>query len=161
MSVTYGRNLAKSWGVTQQVGAILMKAYTTHTEDSEVFLSYQHVDQSTALGLATDLDRQGRRVFIDVHDDTLVPGQHDLDDALVTAISKSDTMIIIVSDETQVSWWVPWEIGVSTPFRKPKAMYKPQARQPLPTYLEKLRRLRNSTEANSWVLTHGKRRSGV
>ena len=77
-----------------------------------------------------------------------------MDDALVTAISKSDTMIVVVSDETQVSWWVPWEIGVSTPSRKPKAMYKPQTYKSLPTYLEKLPRLRNSSEANMWVLGH-------
>ena len=90
-----------------------MKAYTSHTDQSEVLLSYKHADQSTAWGLAKDLDQKGRRVFIDVHDDTLAPAQTDLDDALVTAISKSDTMIIIVSDGTQGSWWVPWEIGVS------------------------------------------------
>ena len=32
--------------------------------------------------------------IIDVHDDTLVPGQKDLDEALLTAIRKSDTMIV-------------------------------------------------------------------
>ena len=158
MPITYGMNLAKSWGDSRWSGTVIMKAYTTHTEESEVFLSYRHADQSTALGLANDLDRQGRRVYIDVHDDTLVPGQQDLDNALVTAISKSDTMIIIVSDETQGSWWVPWEIGVSTPSRKPKAMYKPQTYRPLPTYLEKLRRLRNASEANTWVIVQSKLR---
>ena len=45
-----------------------------------------------------------------------------------TAITKADTMLIVVSDDTQDSWWVPWEIGVSTPLGTPKAMYKPQAK---------------------------------
>ena len=85
MPITYGMNLAKSWGDSRWSGTVIMKAYTTHTEESEVFLSYRHADQSTALGLANDLDRQGRRVYIDVHDDTLVPGQQDLDNALVNA----------------------------------------------------------------------------
>ena len=158
MPITYGMHLAKSWGEQRWSGTVLMKAYTTYTEESEVFLSYHHADQSTALGLAKDLDLQGRRVFIDVHDGTLVPGDRDLDDALVTAISKSDTMIIIVSDETQGSWWAPWEIGVSTPSRKPKAMYKPPTNKSLPIYLEKLPRLRNSSEANVWVFGHSKLR---
>ena len=158
MPITYGMNLAKSWGDSRWSGTVIMKAYTTHTEESEVFLSYWHADQSTALGLANDLDRQGRRVYVDVLDDTLMLGQQDLDNALVTAISKSDTMIIIVSDETRGSWWVPWEIGVSTPSRKPKAMYKPQTYRPLPTYLDKLRRLRNASEANTWVFVHSKLR---
>ena len=151
MPITYGKSLTKSWGSQRWSGSVLMKAYTTHTEESDVFVSYQHSDQFTALGLAKDLDQKGRRVFIDVHDDTLVPGQEDLDDALLTAIRKSNTMIVVVSDETQKSWWVPWEIGVSTPFHRPKALFKPQAYRPLPTYLEKLRRLRDSSEANSWV----------
>ena len=81
-----------------------------------------------------------------------------MDDALLTAISKSDTMIVIVSDETQGSWWAPWEIGVSTPFGLPKGMYKPQTNKLLPTYLRKLRRLGNSSQANLWVFAHSKLR---
>ena len=96
MPITYGMNLAKSWGRVRRSGTVLMKAYTTHTEESEVFVPYQHSDQFTALELAKDLDQKGRRVFIDVHDDTLVPGQKDLDEALLTAIRKSDTMIVVV-----------------------------------------------------------------
>ena len=75
----------------------------------------------------------------------------DLDEALMTAIDNSNSMIIVVSHETQGSWWVPWEVGVSTPSGKPKALYKPQASRTLPDYLEKLKRLRNSAEAGSWV----------
>ena len=39
-----------------------IRAYTTHKEKSEVFLSYQHSDQIMALGLARGLDSRGRRV---------------------------------------------------------------------------------------------------
>ena len=60
MSITYGVNLAKSWGERRSSGTILMKAYTTHTEQSEVFLSYKHADQATAWGLAKDLDSKGK-----------------------------------------------------------------------------------------------------
>ena len=101
MPITYGRTLAKTWGAQRMIGTVLMKAYTPHTEKSEVFLSYQHSDRDTALGLAEYLDRHGRYVFIDVHDDTLLPGDSDLDDALMEAIRNADTMVIVVSDETQ------------------------------------------------------------
>ena len=151
MPITYGKNLAKSPGALKWSGTVLMKAYTTHTEVSDVFLSYRHTDEATAWELAHYLDLRGIRVFIDVHDHTLAPGQGDLDDALVTAIDNSNTMIIVVSDETQDSWWVPWEVGVSTPSGKPKALYKPQADRTLPDYLEKLKRLWNSAQAESWV----------
>ena len=151
MPITYGMNLAKTWGARERLENFQMRAYTTHTEKSDVFLSYQHSDQAIALQLARDLDQKGKHVFIDVHDGTLSPGQSDLDDALVAAINRSDTLIVIVSDKTQDSWWVPWEIGVSTPSRKPKAMYRPQTNQPLPAYLEKLKRLQTPAEANLWI----------
>ena len=154
MPITYGRNLTQLWGTYQRYDAVLMKAATTHTEKSEVFLPYQNSDQTTALRLAAYLDSCGRHVFIDVWDDTLVPGDRrsDIDGALITAIGNADTLMIVVSDQTQLSWWVPWEIGVSTPYQKPRAMYKPRARQQLPTYLKKLPRLDNASSANLWVV---------
>ena len=47
MPITYGMNLAKSWGARQWSGTVMMKAYTIHTEESEVFLSYRRADQFT------------------------------------------------------------------------------------------------------------------
>ena len=156
MPITYGKNLAKSSRALKWSGTVLMKAYTTHTEASDVFLSYRHTDEATAWGLAQYLDARDIRVFIDVHDNTLAPGQGDLDNALITAIDNSNTMLIVVSDKTQGSWWVPWEVGVSTPSGKPKALYKLRASRALPEYLEKLKRLRNSAEAKSWVTAYSK-----
>ena len=160
MPITYGSNLSKLWGSQHRVGTLLMKAYTSYTEKSEVFISYHSSDQDTALSLAAYLDSRGRHVFIDVWDDLLLPGERDIDidNALMQAITHSDTMMVVVSDATQLSWWVPWEIGVSTPFKKPKAMYKPRAKEQLPTYLKKLPRLENPQSANSWVVTSRVRR---
>ena len=41
MPITYGKNLAKTWGAVQRSGTVLMKAYTTYSEVSDVFLSYR------------------------------------------------------------------------------------------------------------------------
>ena len=152
MPITYGRALTRFWGAEQLSGTVLMKAYTTHTQKSEVFLSYQRADHGTALNLARYLDEVGRSVFIDIHDDALKLGDSALDSALMTAILNSNTMVIVVSDQTQNSWWVPWEIGVSTPSGKPRAMYKPSVSKPLPEYLEKLPRLPDYGSTNLWVL---------
>ena len=48
MPITYGMNLYKLWGRERRSGMVLMKAYTTHIEESGVFVSYQHSDQGTA-----------------------------------------------------------------------------------------------------------------
>ena len=157
MPITYGVNLAKSWGAERVLDRILMKSYAPHTARSDVFLSYQRSDEGPAMALARALHEFGRDVFIDILDDTLIPGDRDLDTALMTAIGNSETMVIIVSDNTQLSWWVPWEIGVLTPSGKPRAMYKPTTSKPLPSFLEKLTRFQNAIEVNQWVL-NGRRR---
>ena len=152
MAITYGPNMARLGVAQRLMPTVLMKAYTTYAQKSDVFVSYRHKDQATAISLAQELSDFNWDVFIDVHDDTLSPGDNDLDDSLVKAIINAITMIIVVSDDTQGSWWVPWEIGVATPFGKPRAMYKPTAVQPLPSYLDKLERLRSPLLANLWVL---------
>lgn len=153
MPITYGRNLARlSQPDFLRRHPILEKAYTSHSEKSDVFLSYHRRDQDTAFGLAATLNDLGRNVYIDIHDSTLNPGDVNLENALLTAIRNSDTMVIIISDNTQASWWVPWEIGVSTPSRKPKALFKPTASKALPDYLARLKRLVSSTAVNRWVL---------
>ena len=148
MPITYGPNYNRT---------VLLKAYTTHAERSDVFLSYQRSDQNTAVELAKDLSRRWD-VFIDVYDGTLDPSDMHVDNELMTAITNADTMVVVVSDNTQQSWWVPWEIGVSTPYRKPRALYKPQATKQLPAYLQKLRRLEDSISANQWVAENRGRR---
>ena len=152
MPVTYGRNLTRVGRATSlRTTTVLEKAYVPHSAKSDVFLSYQRRDENVAVGLAAALDTANFNVYIDVHDDTLSPGDRNLESALLTAIANSDTMVIIVSDNTQMSWWVPWEIGVSTPSNKPKAMYKPRALNPLPDYLANLRRLETAGEASRWI----------
>ena len=142
-------------GVARQLTpTVLMRAYTTHNQQSDVFVSYQHDDQPMALGLAKDLSDSNWDVFIDVHDDSLFPGDNHVDEALVEAIGNAATMLIVVSDNTQTSWWVPWEIGVSTPSGKPRALYKPTAHRPLPNYLSKLERLQGPSSARVWLERH-------
>ena len=85
MPITYGLNLSRSVDLQSLLRTSLMKSYTSHSEKSDVFLSYQHSDQAKALELAKYLDRQGREVFIDIYDDTLQPGDCHIDNALMTA----------------------------------------------------------------------------
>ena len=152
MAITCGRNMQRMGLVQRLAGTILLKSYTTHSDISDVFISYRHADQDTALELAEYLDEKGRHVFMDIHDETLHIGDKDLDDALEAAITNAHTMLIVVSEATQESWWVPWEIGVSTPSKKPRELYRPTISEPLPSYLQKLEAIRSPEYANIWIL---------
>ena len=152
MAITYGRNVARLGVARQLTSTVLMKAYTTHNQQSDVFVSYQHDDQPTSLALAKELSDSQWDVFIDGHDDSLFPGDNHIDEALIEAMGNAATMLIVVSDNTQGSWWVPWEIGVSTPSGKPRALYKPTAHRSLPNYLDKLERLQSPLFARLWLI---------
>ena len=151
MPITYGRSMSRL-GVAWRFDRFrMMKSYSAHDEKSDVFVSYRHSDQDTAMELANYLDDKGNHVYIDIHDETLKPGDEKLEAALETAITNSATMLIVVSKDTQGSWWVPWEIGVSTAHRKPRALYKPQTTQQLPSYLTKLDSIGDPFMASIWI----------
>ena len=81
-------------GVARQLtSTLLMRAYTTHSQQSDVFLSYQHNDQAIALALAKELSDSQWDVFIDVHDDMLFPGDNHIDEALVEAMGNAAAML--------------------------------------------------------------------
>ncbi len=162
MPITYGLNMSRL-GMVPPSGHTVLKEYAIHTEKSDVFLSYRSPARCITEELAAFLNNQGATVYMDVHDDFLNPGDSDLDLALLTAIKNSCTMVIVISDETlrswwAGSWWVPWEIGVSTPYGIPRALYGPRLTDSLPTYLVKLPRLNGLQAANQWILDNKSRR---
>ena len=161
MAILYGPNLAKRWGHFHQIESVRMRLFVPSQERSDVFLSYRHGDENTAIALAMALDSRNLDVYIDVFDDTLVPQDFDLDNKLVETIRETRSLVIVVSKETHQSWWVPWEVGVSTPFGKPRAIFVVESSLQLPTFLGKLRRFSDRLEVVNWVETIKRRREVI
>jgi MTH538 TIR-like domain (DUF1863) len=59
-------------------------------------------------------------------------------------------LLAVVSRNTKSSWWVPWEIGISTEKDQPIATYAGD-NTPLPEYLRKWPYLRSQAELDEYA----------
>ncbi len=78
-----------------------------------VFISYQHKDRDAALGVAAVMHQYGIKTYLDVLD----PQSQTTDqitDVITTRMKDCSHLIAVVSENTEGSWWVPFEIGEAT-----------------------------------------------
>jgi hypothetical protein len=81
-----------------------------------VFISHRSTDKKEALEIANFFQDCGIDVYIDVKDQGLqVATQKDDPELIVKHIqdglSLSTHVLVLISDNTRLSWWVPYEIG--------------------------------------------------
>lgn len=81
-----------------------------------VFISHKSEDKDTAKKIGDRLNRLGLDIYLDMFDDGLQQATQNNDcDKIVKhiqkAISVSTHVLVLISSVTQLSWWVPYEIG--------------------------------------------------
>lgn len=81
-----------------------------------VFISYQRKDREAAIKIAEYLQGAGIDVYIDIYDKELkIQHQNgnpkEVTKAICNGINNSSHMLVLVSPDTMVSTWVPFEIG--------------------------------------------------
>ena len=99
-----------------------------------VFISHRHTDSIKAANISRQLQIAGIQNYLDVLD----PDAQKVDDITshITEKMKICTHIIaVVSRETALSWWVPFEIGEATITNRRIASYRTSILR-LPEYLE-------------------------
>ena len=98
-----------------------LKEYEKQLERSEnrqsqpsAFLSYSHHDRKWAHGLSLYLEMVESDLYIDLRDDSL-PREVGRKTArtLRRRISDRDKFILLATDRTSDSAWVPWELGLA------------------------------------------------
>lgn len=81
----------------------------------KVFISHQHADSQRALAVATRLKvKHGIDWYLDVIDPGVGTSGDDLADHVRRELGKCTQLLAVVSEATQKSWWVPWEIGIAS-----------------------------------------------
>mgnify|MGYP000849042155 CR=1 FL=1 len=78
-----------------------------------VFISHKHEDKQSALSIAAYLKQQGIPSYVDVLDPTLQTTD-DITKTLMERINLCTHLMAVVSQYTEQSWWVPFEIGVGS-----------------------------------------------
>ncbi|WP_209089748.1 toll/interleukin-1 receptor domain-containing protein [Agrobacterium tumefaciens] len=116
----------------------------------KVFLSHQSADSSLAVQISQRLKvYHGIESYLDVIDPNVRKGE-DLAKHIQTELGKCTQLLAVVSERTQLSWWVPWEIGVATEKDYPLATYSGGNTSP-PEFLKKWPYLRSLTDVDHYA----------
>lgn len=117
----------------------------------KVFISHQQADSQRALVIATRLKtRHGIDSYLDVIEPGVRVNGDDIAAHVRTELGKCTQLLAVVSEATQRSWWVPWEIGIASEKDFPLATFAGQAAD-LPDYLRKWPYLRTDADLDQYA----------
>lgn len=83
-----------------------------------IFISHKSDDKPVAMAIADAIMNAGIDVFIDVNDTVLrrateQNNNEQIVEEIERAMEVSTDILVIISEKTKKSWWVPYEIGYS------------------------------------------------
>lgn len=117
----------------------------------KVFISHQQADSHRALAVAARLKvKHGIDSYVDVIDPGVGSSGDDLADHVRNELGKCTQLLAVVSEATQKSWWVPWEIGIASEKDYPLATFAGQTTD-LPEYLKKWPYLRSEADLDQYA----------
>lgn len=118
----------------------------------KVFISHQRADTTFALDVSNRLRvSHGIDSYLDVIDPDASTKGDKLGDHVRAELGKCTQLLAVVSVATKGSWWVPWEIGLSTERDQPIATYAKDA-TPLPEYLKKWPYLKTDADLDKYAI---------
>lgn len=88
----------------------------------KIFVSHKNEDAYLAKGVADTIKKMGVAVYIDEYDPDIVNAL-DLADYFKKTIRDCTHLLAVVSEQTRLSWWVPFEIGLASAAECPLATF--------------------------------------
>lgn len=114
-----------------------------------VFLSHKREDKQKALDIARYLKIHEIDSYVDVLDPAL-QSTDDITKKLIERIGECTHLMAVVSNYTDKSWWVPFEIGIGTEKDRRITSYQLTSVQ-LPEFLKKWPILKNTRDLDAFV----------
>ena len=118
------------------------------------FISHKSTDLRPAQAAARVLANAGLVGYLDRWDPNVNGDHPDLEDYLREVIRETPSILTIVSEATNTSWWVPFEIGVARETESQIATFlvvdEDRPTLDLPSYLRKWPILATGVELQSW-----------
>lgn len=131
--------------------------YESNSEKKCVFVSHKNEDIDTAKNIAELLQNAGLDVYLDVNDNGLQQATRKNDaEAIVKCIEKalacSTHILILVTENTEKSWWVPYETGYAKKSKKNIASILMKKVENFPDYLKIERKLWNLRDLKQYII---------
>ena len=122
----------------------------------DVFISHKGEDMRIAEAVGDELQRNGLSGYLDRWDPAVEGDSPELEDYIRRIIRETKTILAIVTENTPLSWWVPFEIGVARETDSQIATYldvnrQSRARIELPSYLKKWPILATTPSLQIWA----------
>ena len=98
--------------------------------------------------------------YLDVFDNALVSDSKLLTEHLKDLVRNSSDILVVMSESTRLSWWVPFEIGIAANQDLPTVTYL-QNYVSLPEYLDYWPRLKSMEDIPKYVKARNERMQEV
>lgn len=117
----------------------------------KVFISHKNEDSSTAKEIKDVLSINGISAYLDILDNynNELKGK-ELTEHIREKMNDCTDLLVVISEKTKESWWVPFEIGMASQNDFPIVNYL-RAGIRLPDYLEYWPRLKNTTDIIKYI----------
>lgn len=121
-----------------------------------VFISHKSEDKAAAKEIAEYIRDKELDVYLDVFDSGLQQATREGDVAGIVsgiekALTRSTDILVLITDKTQQSWWVPYEIGYSKKGGRGIASLLLKTAENFPDYLEIERKLRGKADLDGYL----------
>ena len=121
----------------------------------KVFISHKDADGVQALQIKKEFEKYGVSAYLDVLDSDIKVGGEQLTNHIRKNLNSCSDLIVVMSEKTKSSWWVPFEIGMSAQIDMPTATFLSQM-VALPDYLDYWPRLRSLNDIPLYVRVRNK-----
>lgn len=118
----------------------------------KIFISHKQEDSDTANRLAGELRLLGIPYYLDILDSTVTTSGRALTEHIKRNLNDCTDIIVIMSEATRLSQWVPFEVGMSAQNDMPTATFL-KSSVSLPEFLEYWPRLKYPSDIAKYVST--------
>ncbi len=116
----------------------------------KIFISHKNTDSTQAEQLKTAFAMEKVDAYLDVLDETTISDAKSLTEHIKQQLNNCSDIIVLLSQNTKSSWWVPFEIGMAAQIDMPTVSFLKDSID-LPSYLSYWPRLRSIDDIKTYV----------
>lgn len=123
---------------------------------SSVFLSHNSLDKPTARAIYDILKSKGISVYLDERDPNLqvavsTNDHNGIVQSIESGIAECSNVLVLISPNSQKSWWVPYEIGYGRSLNKDLAYMAIKDVNHIPSFLQISKRILDKIDLQHWI----------
>lgn len=116
----------------------------------KIFISHKQEDKFTAQQIAGVLAQEHVNFYLDTLDSTITGSGKELTEHIKNNLGTCTDILVVMSEKTKQSQWVPFEVGMATELELPTVTYL-AANVSLPDFLDYWPRLRYYGDVSTYV----------